>query len=122
MPDARNAFVVLGAHRSGTSAMARVLNLAGLGAMPADLVPPHPVDNPTGFWEARPIIELNDAILADNGCPRADAVCRRAIEAISSCRYERRAVARGPQASTCPTGGGRRRTRSGTEPIVQAQR
>lgn len=67
MRSARTAFVVLGAHRSGTSAMARVLNLGGLGALPADLVPPHPVDNPDGFWESRSVIEFNDAVLADMG-------------------------------------------------------
>ena len=67
MVHTRSAFVVLGAHRSGTSAMARILNLAGLGALPIDLVPPHPIDNPTGFWESRPVIELNDAVLADLG-------------------------------------------------------
>jgi O-antigen biosynthesis protein len=39
-------------HRSGTSALAHVLEMMGayLGE-PSDLLPPHPQDNPKGYWE-----------------------------------------------------------------------
>lgn len=55
------AIVVLGMHRSGTSALTRVLALSGY-ALPKTLMPPAP-DNPTGFWESMPISELNDRML-----------------------------------------------------------
>ncbi|MFY7850700.1 MAG: hypothetical protein ACOVQ6_02790, partial [Brevundimonas sp.] len=45
----RSALVVAGMHRSGTSAVARLLSLAG-GALPGNIIQPGP-DNPTGFWE-----------------------------------------------------------------------
>jgi hypothetical protein len=56
------ALVVLGPHRSGTSAVTRVLALSGF-ALPHSIMPPQP-DNPTGFWESAAIADLNDEILA----------------------------------------------------------
>lgn len=58
---------VLGMHRSGTSVLARVLNLLGvyLGS-PHHLLQAAP-DNPKGFWEHQPILKLNEAILARLG-------------------------------------------------------
>lgn len=57
--------LVVGMHRSGTSAITRVLNLLGaelpkriLGATPS---------NPTGHWEPEPLIRLNERMLADLG-------------------------------------------------------
>jgi hypothetical protein len=61
----RTALVVAGMHRSGTSAMARLLSLAG-GALPGDIIQPGP-DNPTGFWEPVDMVGLNDRILASVG-------------------------------------------------------
>lgn len=58
----RTALVVTGMHRSGTSAMARVLSLAG-GALPERIMLPGP-DNPLGFWEPWEMVALNDEILA----------------------------------------------------------
>jgi len=58
------AIFVVGPHRSGTSALTRVLNLAGCYVgEPADLLPPTP-DNPTGYWESRRLVELDDLLLA----------------------------------------------------------
>lgn len=57
----RRALVVLGMHRSGTSALTRVLTLAGATA-PKHLMPPAP-DNPTGFWESIDLAALNDEVL-----------------------------------------------------------
>jgi hypothetical protein len=53
--------VVLGMHRSGTSATAALLSRAGL-ALPLDLMPPRPF-NPLGFQESLGVVRLNDAVL-----------------------------------------------------------
>jgi GT2 family glycosyltransferase len=57
------ALLVLGMHRSGTSALARVLNLLGVD-LGADLLPPAP-DNVGGFWEHREIQFIHDRIYED---------------------------------------------------------
>lgn len=54
----RRALLVLGMHRSGTSALARVLSLLG-GELPRTLMPAQP-DNPEGFWESLPISRANE--------------------------------------------------------------
>lgn len=55
--------IVLGMHRSGTSALARCLNLVGLPVGPeGDLAPPA-ADNPRGFWENLRLTGLNERIL-----------------------------------------------------------
>jgi glycosyltransferase involved in cell wall biosynthesis len=54
----RTALVVLGMHRSGTSAFARVLNLCGC-FLPAKLKPPKLGVNPKGFWEPEAVLDLN---------------------------------------------------------------
>ena len=57
--DARKtAVVVLGMHRSGTSAMARVLNLCG-AFLPAKVKPAKLGVNPKGFWEPEAVLDLN---------------------------------------------------------------
>jgi hypothetical protein len=55
------ALLVLGMHRSGTSALARCLMLHGLAA-PAQRMGPAP-DNPRGFWEPPRVQQLNDRLL-----------------------------------------------------------
>ena len=52
-------------HRSGTSAVVRLLNLLGCD-LPASLMSPAS-DNPEGFWESRSIMDLNDEILESAG-------------------------------------------------------
>jgi hypothetical protein len=55
--------LVLGMHRSGTSAVTRVLNLLGLElGREDDLMPPHP-DNPAGYWESVSLTACNDRLL-----------------------------------------------------------
>ena len=55
---------VLGMHRSGTSLIARILNLIGVDLGPEDqLMAAHRDDNPKGYWENTRIVELNDRIL-----------------------------------------------------------
>lgn len=56
---------VLGMHRSGTSAMTRVLNLIG-AALPAHLMDAAE-HNQSGHWEPERIVEANDRLLTDNG-------------------------------------------------------
>ncbi|UHD18944.1 sulfotransferase [Thiocapsa bogorovii] len=64
--DRRTALLVLGMHRSGTSAFTRVSGLLG-GALPRDLMPPVKNNNETGFWESMGIYELDDLILKHAG-------------------------------------------------------
>jgi hypothetical protein len=61
----RAALVVLGMHRSGTSALTRVLNLLG-AALPQNLMPPGP-GNELGHWEPIRVAELHDEILSRVG-------------------------------------------------------
>jgi hypothetical protein len=58
---------ITGMHRSGTSLLARVVNLLGvpLGDESA-LMGPGP-DNPSGYWENRAVKELDDELLAHLG-------------------------------------------------------
>lgn len=62
----RTAVVVLGMHRSGTSALARVLNLCGVH-LPAELRAPNIYHNPTGFWEPEAIVNFNERMLRQLG-------------------------------------------------------
>jgi hypothetical protein len=61
----RQAVVVLGMHRSGTSAVAEALSLLG-GRLPTRLMPAQP-DNPRGFFEPMHIVEIHDRILVSAG-------------------------------------------------------
>lgn len=62
----KKVILVAGMHRSGTSAFARFLNLLG-PALPGQLIPSVKNNNEFGFWESRPVIAINDRILADRG-------------------------------------------------------
>jgi hypothetical protein len=65
--DRRRFVCVTGMHRSGTSVVSRALNLLGVDlGDERDFLRPAP-DNPTGFWEHRAIVELNDEVLAVAG-------------------------------------------------------
>jgi O-antigen biosynthesis protein len=61
----RNVILVLGMHRSGTSALTRVMNLLGVD-LGNQLVAPRE-DNPRGYWEHEQIVEIHDALLAEFG-------------------------------------------------------
>lgn len=61
----KQVVLVLGMHRSGTSAIAGISHLLGASA-PATMMQPA-FDNPTGFWESQAIVELNEAILTTFG-------------------------------------------------------
>jgi GT2 family glycosyltransferase len=96
--DALSAIVVAGCHRSGTSAMARVISLAGAD-LPSDLMPCQ-ADNPTGFWEPTSIADWNEDLLRSRNSgwddPRAffsrkrlqqltDGEKQEAVDLIKSC-------------------------------------
>lgn len=61
----RTALIVLGMHRSGTSAMAGVLAQMGCD-LPRELMPPTDA-NPKGYFESNKAYHLNDALLASAG-------------------------------------------------------
>lgn len=65
------AILVLGMHRSGTSAITRVISLLGAD-LPSNLMPPVPGNNEAGFWESLDIYALNDEILASGGSSWSD--------------------------------------------------
>lgn len=54
---------ILGMHRSGTSALARLLNLMGLYFGGENVSTGRNSENEKGFWERRDVRQLNDAIL-----------------------------------------------------------
>jgi hypothetical protein len=58
--------LVLGMHRSGTSALTRVLNLLGLDAG-RDVLMGASESNPTGHWEVERLTSFNDRLLDDRG-------------------------------------------------------
>lgn len=57
----RRAILVLGMHRSGTSALTRTINL--LGAETPQTLLGASAGNQRGHWESQPIVRLNDEIL-----------------------------------------------------------
>lgn len=61
----RQALMVLGMHRSGTSALTRVLGLCG-AALPHHRMVSHD-SNPLGHWEPQPIVDAHERFLAEAG-------------------------------------------------------
>jgi len=62
----RQAILVLGMHRSGTSAFTRVISLLG-AKLPKNLMPPMKGNNETGFWESRDLEHIHDQLLRSAG-------------------------------------------------------
>lgn len=60
--------IVLGMHRSGTSVLARLLNLMGAYFGPEGIGTGANKENPKGFWERRDVRALNDFVLHSAGC------------------------------------------------------
>jgi hypothetical protein len=58
---------VLGMHRSGTSALARVIDLLGVPLARHGMVVPAE-DNPAGYWEPEDLVEFNKSLLSRLGC------------------------------------------------------
>jgi GT2 family glycosyltransferase len=60
--------LVLGMHRSGTSAVTGLLGMSGLDlGDTAALLPAHVTDNPSGYWERADLNAINDDALATIG-------------------------------------------------------
>ena len=62
----RQAILVAGMHRSGTSALTRVFSLLGAD-LPENLAPALPDNNETGFWESVDLMVLHDKMLMSAG-------------------------------------------------------
>jgi glycosyltransferase involved in cell wall biosynthesis len=62
----KTVVLVVGVHRSGTSAVTQVIHRLGV-AVPNNLVPGSPSENPTGFWESRDVIATHEDFLAAIG-------------------------------------------------------
>lgn len=58
---ARTAILVLGMHRSGTSALTRLIGYLG-AVLPADAVEAH-ADNARGYWESAAVVKAGDQLL-----------------------------------------------------------
>jgi hypothetical protein len=69
---AATAILVLGMHRSGTSAVTRLLNLCGAD-LGRELLPPKE-DNERGFWENADVLHLHERLLTRLGLNWHDAV------------------------------------------------
>lgn len=69
-PEKRLCIVVLGMHRSGTSAFTRVLSIAG-AKLPENLNAAGG-GNDLGYWESDPLISYNNALLAELGSSWSD--------------------------------------------------
>jgi hypothetical protein len=101
--DTPNLLVVLGMHRSGTSATARIAATLGFD-LGEDLVPPAP-DNPKGFFEDSELVAIDDALLAAGAAAwdtlgfRLEAVGE---EALASLRARARAWLAARGAGTTP--------------------
>ena len=67
----RHLLLVLGMHRSGTSALCGAL--AKSGAVPGVHLMPPTADNPEGYWECAPVVGMNDELLKRLGA-RWDSV------------------------------------------------
>lgn len=67
---ARTAIFVLGMHRSGTSALARMLSLLG-ASLPLHLYPPG-IGNEAGHWEPEAAVRLHDQLLETAGTAAND--------------------------------------------------
>lgn len=64
--DAPTAVLVMGMHRSGTSAITRVISLLGAD-LPSNIMPAHPLVNRTGFWEPQDIVSIHDEAMFSAG-------------------------------------------------------
>ncbi|MCH8836318.1 MAG: sulfotransferase [Candidatus Marinimicrobia bacterium] len=61
--DPKAPVCITGMHRSGTSLIARMLNLCGLQLGPADQILPPGEGNPQGFWQNREMDRITEQLL-----------------------------------------------------------
>lgn len=72
MSEKRTAILILGMHRSGTSALTRVLNLCGVD-LGSRLMPPAEGNNELGFWEHVEAVNIHERALTQLGRNWSDA-------------------------------------------------
>lgn len=94
----RRAILVAGMHRSGTSALTRVLSLLG-ARLPANVMPPTEGNNDSGFWEPLRVVQLHDEVLASAGLTWHDvsAFPRSWYASDAAFEFKRRLVALLPE-------------------------
>jgi hypothetical protein len=87
---------VLGMHRSGTSLVARLLNLLGVYLGPDEHLMEATSNNPRGYWEHRQITNLDEEVLARLGGswdePPSISVDVFAVPELADLRREARAI------------------------------
>ena len=85
--------IILGMHRSGTSALTRLVNMMGAYFGPDGVSTGANEENPKGFWERRDIRNLNDDLLASLGCDwhRASSFDRERIPPDALAEFDERA-------------------------------
>jgi hypothetical protein len=66
----KTCVIVCGMHRTGTSAVARVINLLGAD-IGKDLIAPR-TDNIRGYWESQRVVQVHNRLLEDLGSSSAD--------------------------------------------------
>jgi len=59
--------IVLGMHRSGTSMVARLLNMMGAYFSNEEMAMPATAANPKGYWERKDVRQLNDDVISSLG-------------------------------------------------------
>lgn len=69
----RRAILVVGVHRSGTSALARVLSFLGCD-LPKHVMPPLEGSNELGFWEPEMMVQAHETFFAKIGSSWDDVV------------------------------------------------
>ena len=70
LPSRRTCIIVCGMHRTGTSAVARVVSLLGAD-LPKELISPN-ASNVRGYWEPRAVVRVHDQLLEALGTSSAD--------------------------------------------------
>ena len=81
--------LVLGMHRSGTSAMTEALGAAGMALGPAESLVPAAPTNPHGHFEQYPVLHLNEMLIRNRG---AQATTPWAMRESPLSARERRAI------------------------------
>ena len=84
--------LVLGMHRSGTSMVARLLNLMGAYFAPEGVSLGANQENPKGFWERRDLCALNEMVLQSSGADwhrLSGFLCRKCRNRVSLNSKER---------------------------------
>ena len=96
LPHSRTCLLVLGMHRSGTSALTRLLSLAG-ATLPRRLMPAGP-GNESGHWEPQHLVDFHDRFLASIGSAWHDwtavDLSKLAPESLAAIKTEMKAILR----------------------------